>query len=60
MAGEREWFVRVSKRLLDSDGKVIEEMKQTYEKETGFQITIVDDDSAKKLVIDQTKPIENA
>ncbi len=59
MASERDWFIRVSKKLLSTDGKDLETMKDLYEKETGFQITVVDDDSAKKLVIDTTKPIKN-
>lgn len=56
MAGERPWFIRVSKRVI-SINEDLEKVRKTYEKETGFKVTIQDDDSAVKFNIDQTKPI---
>lgn len=56
MAGERPWFIRVSKRVIPIN-EDLEKVRETYEKETGFKVTIQDDDSAVKFNIDQTKPI---
>lgn len=56
MASERPWFIRVSKRVIPIN-EDLEKVRETYEKETGFKVTIQDDDSAVKFNIDQTKPI---
>lgn len=56
MANERPWFIRISKRVIPIN-EDLEEVRKTYEKETGFKVTIQDDDSAVKFNIDQTKPI---
>lgn len=56
MANERPWFIRISKRVIPIN-EDLEKVRKTYEKETGFKVTIQDDDSAVKFNIDQTKPI---
>lgn len=53
---ENDWHIRVKNSFFKTD-QDIEKAKEYYEEQTGFEITVQEDESAIKFKIDQTKPI---